>query len=171
MAPTLVSQMVHTNLVTLRNALNHQEHPETPVAVRDFLAACELVAHGFTTIRGLLGRLLDHGVERSKLVFVLKEAKVGAEEALNQLFARVREIAAKANLPLPENNEALRALEAARQCVQQVHAELVSLLDWLGHPAPAPDDAIVAARAAHAKPGDFESLPDILARIQASGDV
>jgi hypothetical protein len=113
---------------------------------------------------------LGEGVEGGKLAWVLKETCDQAATALEQ--ARVARERADARVPsYPSKAEDLAGFETSVRRVKQVRERLGQLLQWVDTPAPRIDPGKVAGPHDSPEPEGYESIDDILARLEGGGDL
>lgn len=170
MAPTLISHIVRSALLPLRNALGQTKHHYSPEEVQELFDACAMAAILIDKLWGANGKLLDHGLEGSKLVCLLKEAKDTVEEALSA-FAKVLEIATKETPSFEGKREGCAVLERAIQRTATVRSNLDSLLNWLSTPSPQVDPAALVRGEDSLTSEGYTNLDSLLDRLQAGGDV
>lgn len=170
MAATLVPQVVHSSLRPLRDALRREAHHYTPQEVQELIDVCSITEVLVEKLRQSNGKLLDHGTERSKLAFLLKESMDAIEVSL-WILARVREIAASESPASEAKREDLLMLERLNLRAEEVKQEFLSLLRWLDAPPPSVVPASLTGAGDSPTAEGYENLDDLLAKVRAGADV
>jgi hypothetical protein len=170
MTPMLVPQIVWNSLRPLQNALKRNGHRHTPNEVRELIEACTLEELLLEKLWERNRKLLEHGAEGRQLRLLLKESLDAVEESL-RLFAGVQDIATREQTPLMEQQADRTMLETVSRRAEHLRGELTALLHWLDAPSPPIDPATLTGGGDSSTAKGYESIDDILARLQAGGDV
>lgn len=107
---------------------------------RELRAGCEIAVRMLEGIWQSIKASVDHGVEATKVTFLLKEMEDVVEAALKAFEVAGGRVKA-ASLTDQERAEGVAALEEMSQRTAAIRAELVPLLRWLQRPWPKIDPA------------------------------
>jgi hypothetical protein len=168
MPQALAPDMARKSLDTLLQRVEQQRHFSADEA-RELLASCELAALILERLWRLVQGFLDRGMERTKLLFFLKE--LVDVLALGQKAFDVAQARAKAaDLTPQEGLEGLSLLERAGRRAAQMHDDLLSLVRWLETPPSDVDRSSLPAGREDPDAGKYVSLDDLTARLQSGRD-
>jgi hypothetical protein len=133
--------------------------------------ACGFGAAVLDKLSEMFQAFLRRGIENRKLSLLCQEFSQTIELALNDVYARVSEIAASEPLPLEERLAAQQTLNEFRARALAMRDELASLKRWLQNPPANVDLDSVTAETTAPNHMDCEDIDNILARLRTGGDI
>lgn len=164
MATTLMPETIKSSLQPLQKSIKRVPGSQyNTEEVREYFAACDGTAGLINTLWALAQEYMACGAEGTKLTFFLKESKDALEDSL-AVFSEVRGVAT----PFTEMEDRLTKLAVSTERVEKLLVDVTRVLKWLDDPqARHFDPSLLTVY----KPEDYESLDDIVARLDAGGDV
>ena len=169
MTPTLVAQMVQSSIRPIQDSLRRKDHDYSQEEVRELFDACAVASILVETLWKKSGQLLDQGIESGKLSSLLKEYMTSVQESL-AVFTLVQEIATNHTPTYEGMKGTLSKLHQDQQRAEEVKKEFESLLDWLRTSQRQISPASISSKAGSTSEA-YENLNDILARLQAGGEL
>lgn len=164
-AAALIPDTVRSSLQPLRKSMEQGEYKDTVDKVREYFEVCAWLAKLVGEVPQMNRALMVQGVSGKKLIFVLCEEKDAIERAI-EIFEKVQE--ASTSTSFADRDTKLRQLREDIEAVKSVRAGIDNTLHWLETSRPRLDPRTLEESP---EPTDYAKAEDVLARLQAGGNL